>query len=487
MSPSPEFLKIIYKTIYKNILNIRQKVRRLLFDHIAEEIMKERFRNLVVTKVAVKVVVKVATYFVFIAACIVSPLQAVAEHNFKRVHETSSSEKIHKFGFSKEGDYFYALKKGGNTQILETQSQKRVKTKLSDYPNSEAMWTIEPEKLFITSSHKPIVAFDVQRLQSEVITFKKPGRGPTIVSADGRFLMKGTEIYDSQIRSNYLISGLDYKIYQYSRWLSMSDDSNTVQMSTSNENGNSAAVLTYIDLETGFKLASWSPMWLLDSDIIESVLIRGRIAAIGMDNKKIKLWSYANNETVRSLSFEEDITFLKRDQKKSSERLMAWGDTSISVWESADWRGDILKKTLKHGSSAAIRKPSLSYDSQLVAFTTSGENTFQVKTMANAIAKPVGKSVGKSMRQLKGTLKVNLNNKLQEQAIDESSDELKKNETKGGEEKGNEAKGSEEKEAGDKIVLDQFNDEIQGIFSPTQNYLLTLNKSRNKLTLWQAQ
>ena len=440
--------------------------------------MKERFRNLVVTKVAVKVVVKVATYFVFIAACIVSPLQAIAEHNFKRVHETNSSEKIHKFGFSKEGDYFYALKKGGNTQILETQSQKQVKTKLSDYPNSEAMWTIEPERIFITSSHKPVVAFDVQRLQSEVITFKKPGRGPTIVSADGRFLMKGTEIYDSQIRSNYLISGLDYKIYQYSRWLSMSDDSNTVQMSTSDENGNSAAVLTYIDLETGFKLASWSPMWLLDSDIIESVLIRGRIAAIGMSNMKIKLWSYANNETVRSLSFEEDITFLQRDQRKGSERLIAWGDNSISVWESDDWRGDILQRTLKHGSSTAIRKPSLSHDSQLVAFTSSGENTFQVKTMKNSIAKPVGKSVGKSMRQLKGTLKVNvkaniaadMNDELQDQSVDELKED----------------------EAEEKVVLDQlnngqFNDEVQGIFSPTENYLLTLNKSRNKLTLWQSQ
>jgi len=440
--------------------------------------MKERFKYLVV----IKAVVKVAIKFVFAAVCIISPLEVMAENSFKRVHETNSSEKIQKFGFSKEGDYFYALKKGGNTQILETQSQKRVKTKLSDYPNSEVMWTIEPEKIFITSSHKPVVAFDVQRLQSQVITFKKPGRGPTIVSADGRFLMKGTEIYDSQIRSNYLISGLDYKIYQYSRWLSMSDDSNTVQMSTSDENGNSAAVLTYIDLATGYKLASWSPMWLLDSDIIESVLIRGRMAAIGMGNKKIKLWSYANNETVRSLSFDEDITFLKRDQQKDSERLMAWGDTSISVWESSDWRGDVLKKTLKHGSSKAIRKPSLSYDSQLVAFTTSGENIFQVKTMANAIAKPVGKSVGKSMRQLKGTLKLNMkanieadmNNKLQEQSTDASSGASKKNEAK-------------TSEAGDEIVLDQFNDEIQGIFSPTENYLLTLNKSRNKLTLWQTQ
>jgi len=206
------------------------------------------------------------------------------------------------------------------------------------------------------------------------------------------------------------------------------------------------------------------------------------MAAIGMGNKKIKLWSYANNETVRSLSFDEDITFLKRDQQKDSERLMAWGDTSISVWESSDWRGDVLKKTLKHGSSKAIRKPSLSYDSQLVAFTTSGENIFQVKTMANAIAKPVGKSVGKSMRQLKGTLKLNMkanieadmNNKLQEQSTDASSGASKKNEAK-------------TSEAGDEIVLDQFNDEIQGIFSPTENYLLTLNKSRNKLTLWQTQ
>jgi WD40 repeat protein len=193
---------------------------------------------------------------------------------------------------------------------------------------------------------------------------------------------------------------------------------------------------------------------------------------------KIKLWSYANNETVRSLSFEEDITFLQRDQRKGSERLIAWGDNSISVWESDDWRGDILQRTLKHGSSTAIRKPSLSHDSQLVAFTSSGENTFQVKTMKNSIAKPVGKSVGKSMRQLKGTLKVNvkaniaadMNDELQDQSVGELKED----------------------EAEEKVVLDQlnngqFNDEVQGIFSPTENYLLTLNKSRNKLTLWQSQ
>ncbi len=408
--------------------------------------MKERFRNLVVATLV----------------CIVNPIEAIAENSFRLIHETNSSEKIQQFGFSKEGDYFYALKSNGAAQVLKTSNRKSLKTKMSDVSSSEIMWTNDPLRIYLTRPHQPVQMFNLQTLKSQTVSFNNPGRGPSIISSDGRFLMKGTEIYDFQRRSNYLIRGLDYNVYQYSRWLSMSDDFNTVQMSTSDEKGDSAAVLTYIDLEMGYKLASWTPNWLLDGNIIESVLMRGKIAAIGMDNKKIKLWSYVDNETVRSLPFEEDITFLKRDQGKDSERLIAWGDTSISIWESADWKNNIEKKTLKHGSPKKIRKPSLSYDSQFIAFTGS-ENKVQLRSMEKTIAQPVEKEVGKSLRQLKGRLK----GKIQEESLDESM----------------------ALEAENNIVLNEFNDEldnqIQAIFSPTENYLLTLNESRNKLTLWQ--
>lgn len=350
-------------------------------------------------------------------------LEVVAENSFKLSYEVNSSEIINQIGFSNNGDYFYALLEGGKTQVWETKSQKLIKTIISDYSNDEVIWTRNSEDIYLTSSHDPVQALNIKTLNSEIITFEDPGPGPIILSNDSRYLMKGTDIYDSKNKTISHISGLDHTVYQFPRWLSISDDSNTVQMASLNENADGASVLTFVDLETAKKLTSWSPTWLLGSDIIESVLLRGNIAAIGLANNDIKLWSYTQEETVGSLSFEEDITLLKRDQKKGTERLMVWGETSISVWESDNWLDQSQKKTIKHESSTAILYPSLSHDSQLVGFTAEDGSKLQVKSMMN--------------------------------------------------------------EAEDGIIFNEFKNEMQGVFSPTDTHLLTINKSRNKLTLWQ--
>jgi hypothetical protein len=352
-----------------------------------------------------------------------SSIGVEADINFKSIHEINESEEVHKFGFSKNGDYFYILKDNKSAQIYETNSQKLVETVMSDRTIYEAIWTEQPIKIYFPRSHHTVQALNVKTLNSEIITFEDPGPGPIILSNDSRYLMKGTDIYDAKNKTISHISGLDHTVYQFPRWLSISDDSNTVQMASLNENADGASVLTFVDLETAKKLTSWSSTWLLGSDIIESVLLRGNIAAIGLANNDIKLWSYAQEETVGSLSFEEDITLLKRDQQKDNERLMVWGESKISVWESDNWLDQPHKKTITHGSSTSILYPSLSHDSQLVGFTAEGRSKFQVKSMMN--------------------------------------------------------------EAENEIILNEFKGEMQGVFSPTDTHLLTINKSRNKLTLWQ--
>lgn len=358
---------------------------------------------------------------------IFSALETTAENYFKPVYETNSSEKIHAIGFDKEGNYFYALKEGGNAQVWDSNNHKLIKTVLSDFSNYEVAWTREPVEIYLTGANDPVHVLNVETLSSRDIIFENSGRGPTIISADNRFLMKGVEIYDAQNKSYSYIGGLDYKIYQHSRWLSISDDSNTVQMASLNNSAVGASVLTFVDLETAEKLTSWSPTWLLGSNIIESVLLRGNIAAIGQANNDIKLWSYTQEETIGTLSFAEDITLLKRYQKQGKESLMVWGDNKISVWESDNWLKQPKQKTINHGSSTAIFYPSLSYDSQLVSFTAENKSQFQVKSMMN---------------HLEGSPLFN-----------ESYNE--------------------------------FKDEVQGLFSPTDSHLLTIDKSRKKLTLWQ--
>ena len=360
-------------------------------------------------------------------ACIFSALEAIAENNFKPIYETNSSEKIHSIGFDKEGNYFYALKEGGNAQVWDSNNHKLIETVLSDFSNYEVMWTRDPVEIYFTGSNDPVHVLNVETLSSRDIIFENSGRGPTIISPNNRYLMKGVEIYDAQNKSYSYIGGLDYKIYQRSRWLSISDDSNTVQMASLNNSADGASVLTFVDLETAEKLTSWSPTWLLGSSIIESVLLRGNIAAIGQANNDIKLWSYIQEETIGTLSFEEDITLLKRYQKQGKESLMVWGENKISVWESDNWLKQPKQKTINHGSSTAIFYPSLSYDSQLVSFTAENKSQFQVKSMINRI---------------EGSPLFNDSN-------------------------------------------NEFKNEVQGVFSPTDSHLLTIDKSRKKLTLWQ--
>lgn len=360
-------------------------------------------------------------------ACIFSALEAIAENNFKPIYETNSSEKIHSIGFDKEGNYFYALKEGGNAQVWDSNNHKLIETVLSDFSNYEVMWTRDPVEIYLTGSNDPVHVLNVETLSSRDIIFENSGRGPTIISPNNRYLMKGVEIYDAQNKSYSYIGGLDYKIYQRSRWLSISDDSNTVQMASLNNSADGASVLTFVDLETAEKLTSWSPTWILGSSIIESVLLRGNIAAIGQANNDIKLWSYSQEETIGTLSFEEDITLLKRYQKQGKESLMVWGENKISVWESDNWLKQPKQKTINHGSSTAIFYPSLSYDSQLVSFTAENKSQFQVKSMMNHVE-------GSSL-------------------FNDSNNE--------------------------------FKNEVQGVFSPTDSHLLTIDKSRKKLTLWQ--
>ena len=167
-------------------------------------------------------------------ACIFSALEATAENNFKPVYETNSSEKIHSIGFDKEGNYFYALKEGGNAQVWDSNNHKLIETVLSDFSNYEVMWTRDPVEIYLTGSNDPVHVLNVETLSSRDIIFENSGRGPTIISPNNRYLMKGVEIYDAQNKSYSYIGGLDYKIYQRSRWLSISDDSNTVQMASLN-------------------------------------------------------------------------------------------------------------------------------------------------------------------------------------------------------------------------------------------------------------
>lgn len=354
-------------------------------------------------------------------------LIVLADDSFTLRYESNNSEIINQIGFSHNGDYFYALLEGGSSQIWETKSLKLIKTISSDYSNDEAIWDRDAENLYLTSSHDPVQVLNVKTLNSRFIEIKDPGRGPIILSNDSRFLMKGTDIYDAKNKTVSHIAGLDHTVYQFPRWLSISDDSNTVQMASLNNSADGASVLTFVDLETAEKLTSWSPTWILGSSIIESVLLRGNIAAIGQANNDIKLWSYIQEETIGTLSFEEDITLLKRYQKQGKESLMVWGENKISVWESDNWLKQPKQKTINHGSSTAIFYPSLSYDSQLVSFTAENKSQFQVKSMMNRV---------------EGSPLFNDSN-------------------------------------------NEFKNEVQGVFSPTDSHLLTIDKSRKKLTLWQ--